>query len=103
MVTGTVGSAPPGRTLAQLGFVRVRHAGVVDVDVETRQLGQEIARVGNDIALTTGPGNRHQVMMYGDGVKDVAFTVFDAEKAYEKALTRLRHASRARFLETFIN
>jgi 4-hydroxyphenylpyruvate dioxygenase len=24
--------------------------------------------------------------MYGDGVKDVAFTVFDAEKAYEKAI-----------------
>src|SRR5690606_19080479 len=24
--------------------------------------------------------------LYGDGVKDVAFTVFDAEKAYERAI-----------------
>jgi 4-hydroxyphenylpyruvate dioxygenase len=27
-----------------------------------------------------------EVAMYGDGVKDIAFTVFDAEKAWEKAI-----------------
>ncbi|MDX9911830.1 MAG: 4-hydroxyphenylpyruvate dioxygenase [Phycisphaerales bacterium] len=27
-----------------------------------------------------------EIAMYGDGVKDVAFTVFDAEKAYERAI-----------------
>jgi len=33
----------------------------------------------------THPSNM-EVAMYGDGVKDVAFTVFDAEKAWEKAV-----------------
>ncbi len=40
--------------------------------------------------LTTGLTKDHQaakdVALYGDGVKDVAFTVFDAEKAWEKAI-----------------
>jgi 4-hydroxyphenylpyruvate dioxygenase len=40
--------------------------------------------------LTSGLTKEHEankeVMLYGDGVKDVAFTVFDAEKAYERAL-----------------
>lgn len=40
--------------------------------------------------LTTGLTSEHpashDVMLYGDGVKDVAFTVFDAEKAWERAL-----------------
>ncbi|MCW5765592.1 MAG: 4-hydroxyphenylpyruvate dioxygenase [Phycisphaeraceae bacterium] len=33
----------------------------------------------------THPSNL-EVAMYGDGVKDIAFTVFDAEKAWEKAV-----------------
>jgi len=40
--------------------------------------------------MTTGLTKDHQasreVALYGDGVKDVAFTVFDAEKAYEAAM-----------------
>ena len=40
--------------------------------------------------LTTGlnkdhPAQRH-INLFGDGVKDIAFTVFDAEKAYNKAI-----------------
>jgi len=42
------------------------------------------------LMLTTGlsadhPAQRH-VNMFGDGVKDIAFTVFDAEKAYKRAI-----------------
>lgn len=36
--------------------------------------------------LTKDHPSNHEVMQYGDGVKDVAFTVFDATKAYEKAI-----------------
>jgi 4-hydroxyphenylpyruvate dioxygenase len=36
--------------------------------------------------LTTSHHAAMEVAMYGDGVKDVAFTVFDAEKAWEKAI-----------------
>jgi 4-hydroxyphenylpyruvate dioxygenase len=34
----------------------------------------------------THPANM-EVAMYGDGVKDIAFTVFDAERAWEKAIS----------------
>lgn len=37
-------------------------------------------------ALTAAHPASMEVAMYGDGVKDVAFTVFDAVKAYEKAI-----------------
>ena len=42
------------------------------------------------LILTTGlskdhPAQRH-VNLFGDGVKDIAFTVFDAEKAYNRAI-----------------
>ncbi len=40
--------------------------------------------------LTSGLSPTHpsnmEVAMFGDGVKDIAFTVFDAEKAYERAV-----------------
>lgn len=36
--------------------------------------------------LTSEHPASHDVMLFGDGVKDVAFTVFDAEKAYERAV-----------------
>jgi 4-hydroxyphenylpyruvate dioxygenase len=43
------------------------------------------------LILTTGlyanhPAQRH-INLYGDGVKDIAFTVFDAKKAFEKAVS----------------
>ncbi|MHC4414484.1 MAG: 4-hydroxyphenylpyruvate dioxygenase [Planctomycetota bacterium] len=42
------------------------------------------------LVLTTGLHKDHpaqrEVMLYGDGIKDVAFTVRDAEAAYEQAL-----------------
>jgi 4-hydroxyphenylpyruvate dioxygenase len=38
-------------------------------------------------ALTTNHHAAMEVAMYGDGVKDVAFTVFDAEKAWERAIS----------------
>ncbi|MGY8757285.1 MAG: VOC family protein, partial [Phycisphaerales bacterium] len=42
------------------------------------------------ILLTTGlvpdhPAQRH-INLYGDGVKDIAFTVFDAERAFTRAV-----------------
>jgi 4-hydroxyphenylpyruvate dioxygenase len=42
------------------------------------------------ILITTGltknhPAQRH-INLFGDGVKDIAFTVFDAEKAYNRAI-----------------
>jgi len=37
-------------------------------------------------ALTSEHPAAHDVMLYGDGVKDVAFTVFDAAKAWELAM-----------------
>jgi 4-hydroxyphenylpyruvate dioxygenase len=36
--------------------------------------------------LTPTHASNMEVAMYGDGVKDIAFTVFDAEKAYERAV-----------------
>jgi len=43
------------------------------------------------LILTTGlyanhPAQRH-INLYGDGVKDIAFTVFDAKKAFEKTVS----------------
>jgi 4-hydroxyphenylpyruvate dioxygenase len=38
-------------------------------------------------ALTTSHHAAMEVAMYGDGVKDIAFTVFDAEKAWERAVS----------------
>ncbi len=37
-------------------------------------------------ALTPDHDAAREVALYGDGVKDVAFTVFDAEKAWERAV-----------------
>ncbi len=67
-------------------------AQVADLTTGSRDAAHYLLTQGNiRFVLTTGlssdhPSCRH-VMLYGDGVKDVAFTVFDAERAYEKALS----------------
>src|SRR5690554_2510290 len=67
-------------------------AQVADLTTGSRDAAHYLLPQGNiRFVLTTGlssdhPSCRH-VMLYGDGVKDVAFTVFDAERAYEKALS----------------
>ncbi len=64
---------------------------VADLTSGSREQASWLLTQGNiRFLLTSGmtkdhPANK-EVMQYGDGVKDVAFTVFDATKAYEKAL-----------------
>lgn len=64
---------------------------IADLTTGSRDAAHYLLTQGNiRFVLTTGltkdhPAARH-VMMYGDGVKDIAFTVFDAEKAYERAV-----------------
>lgn len=64
---------------------------ISDLTTGSRDAAHYLLTQGNiRFVLTTGlskdhPGARH-VMMYGDGVKDVAFTVFDAEAAYDRAI-----------------
>lgn len=62
-----------------------------DLTTGSREEANWLVTQGNiRFVLTSGLTKDHpaskEVMLYGDGVKDVAFTVFDAEKAYEKAL-----------------
>ncbi len=65
---------------------------VADLTTGERETASYLLTQGNiRILLTTGlqhdhPAQRH-VQLYGDGVKDVALNVFDAEKAYERALS----------------
>lgn len=64
---------------------------VQDLTTGSRDSATYLLTQGNiRFLLTTGLTSEHpashDVMLYGDGVKDVAFTVFDAEKAYEAAL-----------------
>jgi 4-hydroxyphenylpyruvate dioxygenase len=64
---------------------------ISDLTTGSREEATWLLTQGNiRFLLTSGltkdhPANR-EVMLYGDGVKDVAFTVFDAEKAWERAL-----------------
>ena len=64
---------------------------VSDLTTGARNEAQYLLTQGNiRILLCTGlqadsEGNRH-VSRFGDGVKDIAFTVFDAEAAYEQAI-----------------
>jgi 4-hydroxyphenylpyruvate dioxygenase len=62
-----------------------------DLTTGSREEASWLLTQGNiRFVLTTGLHAGHpaceEVKQYGDGVKDVAFTVFDAEKAYRKAL-----------------
>lgn len=64
---------------------------VCDLTSGSREQASWLLTQGNiRFLLTSGlikdhPANK-EVLQFGDGVKDVAFTVFDATKAYEKAL-----------------
>jgi len=64
---------------------------VADLTTGSREEASYLLTQGNiRILLTTGLTKDHpaseEVKRYGDGVKDVAMTVFDAEKAYERAI-----------------
>ncbi|MBL9030875.1 MAG: 4-hydroxyphenylpyruvate dioxygenase [Phycisphaerae bacterium] len=64
---------------------------VADLTTGVRDAAHYLLTQGNiRFILTSGLVPQHpaniEVAMFGDGVKDVAFTVFDAEKAYERAL-----------------
>lgn len=64
---------------------------VCDLTTGSRDAATYLLTQGNiRFLLTSGLTPEHpaslEVAMYGDGVKDVAFTVFDAEKAFERAI-----------------
>jgi 4-hydroxyphenylpyruvate dioxygenase len=64
---------------------------VNDLTTGSRDASHYLLTQGNiRFLLTSGLTAEHpaslEVAMYGDGVKDVAFTVFDAEKAFEAAV-----------------
>lgn len=64
---------------------------VSDLTTGTRDSATYLLTQGNiRFLLTSGLTHEHpasmEVAMYGDGVKDVAFTVFDAEKAFDRAV-----------------
>lgn len=65
---------------------------VSDLTTGSREAAHYLLTQGNiRFVLTSGLTPTHpsamEVAMYGDGVKDIAFTVFDAERAYEKAIS----------------
>ncbi len=65
---------------------------VCDLTTGSRDAAHYLLTQGNiRFLLTSGLSAEHpaslEVAMYGDGVKDVAFTVFDAEKAWERAVS----------------
>ncbi len=62
-----------------------------DLTTASRDAAHYLLTQGNiRLLMTSGLTAEHpsslEVALYGDGVKDVAFTVFDAEKAYERAI-----------------
>jgi 4-hydroxyphenylpyruvate dioxygenase len=62
-----------------------------DLTTGSRDAAHYLLTQGNiRLIMTTGLSAEHpaclETALYGDGVKDVAFTVFDATKAYERAL-----------------
>jgi len=64
---------------------------VADLTTGSRSEASYLLTQGNiRLLLTTALTPDHpaakETTLYGDGVKDVAFTVFDAEKAYERAI-----------------
>jgi len=64
---------------------------IADLTTGSREEANYLLTQGNiRLLLTSGltpdhPANQ-EVRLYGDGVKDIAFTVFDAEKAWERAV-----------------
>lgn len=66
-------------------------AQIADLTTGSREEADYLLTQGNiRLLLTTPLNSKHpaaeEIKLYGDGVKDVAFTVFDAEKAYERAI-----------------
>jgi len=64
---------------------------VCDLTTGSREASHYLLSQGNIRFILTSPlSAQHpaamECAMFGDGVKDVAFTVFDAEKAYERAI-----------------
>jgi 4-hydroxyphenylpyruvate dioxygenase len=64
---------------------------IADLTTGSREEASYLLTQGNiRILLTTGLTPDHpandEVRLYGDGVKDIALTVFDAEAAYERAM-----------------
>jgi 4-hydroxyphenylpyruvate dioxygenase len=64
---------------------------VSDLTSGSREASHYLLTQGNiRFILTSALSSTHhaamEVAQYGDGVKDIAFTVFDAEKAWEKAI-----------------
>jgi len=64
---------------------------ISDLTTGSRDAAHYLLTQGNiRFVLTTGLAkdhpSSHHVALYGDGVKDVAFNVFDAEKAWERAV-----------------
>ena len=64
---------------------------IADLTTGSREEASYLLTQGNiRLLLTSGLSKDHpasaEVARYGDGVKDVAFTVFNAEKAWEKAV-----------------
>ena len=64
---------------------------VADLTTGVRDAAHYLLTQGNiRFILTSGLAPEHpanmEVAMYGDGVKDIAFTVYDAEKAWEQAI-----------------
>ena len=63
---------------------------VADLTTGSREEADYLLTQGNIRLLLTTPLSKDhpaadEIMRYGDGVKDIAFTVFDAEKAWERA------------------
>ena len=64
---------------------------VADLTTGSRDEADYLLTQGNIRLLLTTPLNdshpaAEEIKKYGDGVKDIAFTVFDAEKAWERAV-----------------
>ena len=64
---------------------------VADLTTGSRDEADYLLTQGNIRLLLTTPLTKdhpaaEEIKLYGDGVKDVAFTVFDAEKAWERAV-----------------
>jgi 4-hydroxyphenylpyruvate dioxygenase len=71
---------------------------VSDLTTGSRDAAQYLLTQGNiRFLLTSGLHPTHpsnvEVAMFGDGVKDISFTVFDAEKAYDKAIRNGAHSA----------
>ena len=65
---------------------------VADLTTGSRDEADYLLTQGNIRLLLTTPLNdthpaAEEIKKYGDGVKDIAFTVFDAEKAWERAVS----------------